>query len=72
MGTFHHAETGDQVLDPFDRDLFDDSLRGCDCETDDEDDTNGIEESFDARFHWFNCPSISHIWNQGNCAADWV
>jgi len=38
-------------------------------------DANGINdfpENFDARNHWFECVSISHIWNQGNCAADWV
>ncbi|CAH1725050.1 unnamed protein product [Aphis gossypii] len=33
---------------------------------------NGFPENFDARNHWFECVSISHIWNQGNCAADWA
>jgi len=73
VGTFHHTEVDGQVLDPFDRDVFGDDIKKSDCETDGEDsDTNGVEESFDARFHWFDCPSISHIWNQGSCAADWV
>lgn len=34
--------------------------------------SNSIPETFDARYNWFECVSISHIWNQGNCAADWV
>ncbi|XP_050424198.1 cathepsin B-like cysteine proteinase 4 [Adelges cooleyi] len=33
---------------------------------------NNEYEDFDARNHWFECESISHIWNQGNCAADWA
>lgn len=36
------------------------------------DQSNSMPERFDARLHWFQCESIGHIWNQGNCAADWV
>lgn len=74
MGSLHYAVDADEVLDPYDRNVFGDDVRGGDCDTDggDGDDTNAMPESFDARTHWFECPSISHIWNQGNCAADWV
>lgn len=73
VGSFHDPVGADGILDPFDRDVFGDDVKGGDCDTnDDGGDTNGIEESFDARYNWFQCPSISHIWNQGNCAADWV
>lgn len=41
-------------------------------EDDDESNNDGMVENFDARNKWFECTSISHVWNQGNCAADWV
>ncbi|VVC31898.1 Peptidase C1A, papain C-terminal,Cysteine peptidase, asparagine active site [Cinara cedri] len=74
VGSFHYPDGAGEILDQYDRDVFGDNVGGNDCDTnnDDDDDFNGIAESFDARYHWFECPSISHIWNQGNCAADWA
>ncbi|XP_022174317.1 cathepsin B-like [Myzus persicae] len=37
-----------------------------------DDGSNDMPETFDARNKWFECVSIAHIWNQGNCAADWA
>lgn len=68
VGTFRHPNSfvGGELID---------GGNGGDCDTNrkrDDDQTNAYPEYFDARYHWFDCPSISHIWNQGNCAADWV
>lgn len=52
--------------------FLDEESRGGDCGRNEADDEENAPESFDARYHWFHCPSIGHIWNQGNCAADWV
>jgi len=69
VGTFYHPEwIGLEHIDGV-------PVKGGDCDNDNEDDggdANETPETFDARYHWFNCTSISHIWNQGNCAADWV
>lgn len=66
MGTIKHPYPDDQI--------FGDSAgKAGDCGNYPENnDSNEMPESFDARYHWFQCSSISHIWNQGNCAADWV
>jgi len=71
VGTFYHPEwigLGQEIFN-------DGPVKGGDCDNDrenDDGDANQTPESFDARYHWFDCVSISHIWNQGNCAADWV
>ncbi|KJH52410.1 papain family cysteine protease [Dictyocaulus viviparus] len=37
-----------------------------------EEDTAGIPESFDARTHWPHCPSISLIRDQADCGSCWA
>lgn len=69
MGTFHDSDFG-QTLESINGEVY--RGNGGDCNDREENDESNYEESFDARYHWFECPSISHIWNQGNCAADWV
>jgi len=34
--------------------------------------TNGLPINFDSRIKWPNCPSISHIYNQGNCRSSYA
>lgn len=34
--------------------------------------TNGLPINFDARKRWPNCPSIGHIYNQGNCRSSYA
>ncbi|XP_060875895.1 uncharacterized protein LOC132949133 [Metopolophium dirhodum] len=71
VGTFYHPEWIGLEHETFDGV----PVKGGDCDNDNEDDggdANETPETFDARYHWFNCTSISHIWNQGNCAADWA
>ncbi|VDO34208.1 unnamed protein product [Haemonchus placei] len=36
------------------------------------DDGDDIPESFDARTHWPNCSSLTHIRDQANCASCWA
>lgn len=38
-------------------------------------DSYGISDppaEFDARKQWANCPSVSHVYDQGNCGSCWV
>lgn len=76
LGTFHHPDSAGGGRGAAAPGLYDGDLIGGqrdDCGGNDGDDeTNSTPEFFDARYHWFECPSISHIWDQGNCAADWV
>ncbi|CAH1725047.1 unnamed protein product [Aphis gossypii] len=68
VGTFYHPDA-----DILDHEAFESTaVNGGDCDNDGDGDANEVPESFDARYHWFDCTSISHIWNQGNCAADWA
>lgn len=34
--------------------------------------TTGLPNNFDARKKWTNCPSISYIYNQGNCDSSYA
>lgn len=34
--------------------------------------TNGLPTNFDSRKKWPNCPSIGHIYNQGNCRSSYA
>lgn len=77
VGTFHHPDLaggyrGAAPGGPFDGELIGGQRDDCGGNDNNEDETNSTPEFFDARFHWFECPSISHIWDQGNCAADWA
>nr|CDJ83394.1 Peptidase C1A domain containing protein [Haemonchus contortus] len=38
----------------------------------DDDEDDDIPESFDARLHWSNCPSLRHIRDQANCGSCWA
>ncbi|XP_050423966.1 cathepsin B-like cysteine proteinase 4 [Adelges cooleyi] len=67
VGTVHGGASSHVQID------HNEYFRGADCEdNNDQDDQSNTEEFFDARDEWFHCPSLWHVWNQGNCAADWA
>ncbi|VEL34802.1 unnamed protein product [Protopolystoma xenopodis] len=35
-------------------------------------DLHDLPESFDARDHWPNCPTIKHIRDQSSCGSCWI